>query len=259
MKKHKYLLTKLLGIVSLICLLDCQSLSNRLVSDKKMNLQGSAVFAQMKKKTPIERNQKVNTYVKCIARAILSVTRDNTGVKSWEVVVLKDKSPNAFALPGRKIGVHTGILPIANSQGQLEASMGHEVGHVIARHSKQRYAQSMVGNLGQQAAKATGGAVAGAAVGVGLKYGVLMPFSRSHETEADLIGLHLMARAGFDPHKSVELWINMRKAAGGKAPPEFLSTHPSGKTRIKNLRKMIPKVMPLFIKAQEQGRRPKCG
>ncbi len=239
-------------------LLSCTSISGLLVSDKEMNKQGSLAFRQIKAKTPIEKGRRVNTYVRCIAKAILEVTKDDTGVKVWEVVVFKNKTPNAFALPGGKIGVHTGILTVANSPGQLAAIMGHEVGHVIARHSKQRYAQNKASSVGAGAVGAVYGAGAGKLAGAGLTYGFLLPFSRSHETEADVIGLELMSKAGFDPRESVKLWQNMSALSKGKAPSQFLSTHPSGKTRIKDLQAKLPKVWPIYMKVRASGKKPQC-
>ena len=244
----------LTGAISLSLCLRCQSL----VSDSKMNAEGSQAFAHMKRKTPIEKSPRINRYVRCIAKAILSVTKDDTGVKGWEVVVFKDKSPNAFALPGGKIGVHTGILPIANSPGQLAAIMGHEVGHVIKRHGKKRYSQGIASQVGVGLVGVFVGRGAAHAASAGVKYGVLLPFSRSHESEADIIGLELMSKAGFNPNASVKLWENMHAASGGKSPPQFLSTHPSGKTRIKELKKHIPFAMLFYEQAQKRGRKPKC-
>ncbi len=232
----------------------CQSF----VSDKKMNIEGTKAFAAIKRKTPIEKNRRINSYVVCIAKAILSVTKDDTGVKKWEVVVFKSKQPNAFALPGGKIGVYTGILPIANTSGQLAAIIGHEVGHVIARHSKKRYSQQIGSNAVKNIASIFGPPGVGTLVGAGLNYGLLLPFSRSHESEADIIGLRLMSLAGFDPRESVTLWKNMQAASGGKAPPEFASTHPSGKTRIKDLQEKIPFALADYKKAIKQGRKSKC-
>ena len=242
------------SVVLLFFCLHCQSL----VSDSKMNAQGSQAFAQIKRKTLIEKSPRINRYVRCIAKAILSVTKDDTGVKGWEVVVFRDKAPNAFALPGGKIGVHTGILPIANSPGQLAAIMGHEVGHVIKRHGKKRYSQGVASQVGVGLVGIFAGGVAGRAAGAGVKYGVLLPFSRSHESEADIVGLELMSKAGFNPHESVKLWQNMHAASGGKAPPQFLSTHPSGKTRIRELQKHVPYAMLFYEQAQKVGRKPKC-
>jgi predicted Zn-dependent protease len=142
--------------------------------------------------------------------------------------------------------------------------MGHEVGHVIAEHSNERASQSSAIQIGMQAADATlkstqnqyHGAIM-TALGVGTQYGVILPFSRTHESEADEIGLDLMAKAGFDPKESVTLWQNM-SAVGSGASPEFLSTHPSPKTRIEDLRKEMPEAMKLHYSALQTGKKPGC-
>lgn len=234
------------------------------VSDGEMNTMGTQAFDELKKNTPIETDAKINAYVKCIALPITRVAVDDTGVKNWEIVVFKDKTANAFALPGGKIGVHTGILPMAKSPSQLAAVLGHEVGHVIARHGNERVSEGMASQLilagaslvlGQDNPKTP---YLMAALGAGAQYGVLLPHSRGHESEADLIGLQLMAKAGFDPRESVQLWRNMA-AAGGSAPPEFLSTHPSNETRIKNLQAHIPAHVGAYEAAVRAGTAPNCG
>lgn len=115
-----------------------------LLKDAEMNQLGEEAFQDLKSKVPIETSDSINRYVKCIVLAELAFTDDDTGVSSWEVVVFRDSSPNAFALPGGKIGVHTGILPIAKTPGQLAAVLGHEIGHVIARHGNERVSQNQV-------------------------------------------------------------------------------------------------------------------
>lgn len=158
------------------------------------------------------------------------------------MTVFQEDSANAFALPGGKIGVHTGLLKVADNQSQLAAVIGHEIGHVQAQHSNERmslqYAtqsgMQLLGALAGQDSAAKQGIMA--ALGVGAEYGLALPFSRKHEAEADIIGLQLMAQAGFDPRESVGLWQNMAAANGGNEPPEFMSTHPSNSTRIEGLR-----------------------
>src|SRR3989344_2912121 len=115
-----------------------------LVPDSQMNAMGSQSFQQMKQQTPIESDPATNRYVQCVAMAIAHEAREQTNVSDWEVVVFRDKTANAFALPGGKIGVHTGILPVAKTPGQLAAVLGHEVGHVIARHGNERVSQGLV-------------------------------------------------------------------------------------------------------------------
>ncbi|MGI0026016.1 MAG: M48 family metallopeptidase, partial [Nitrososphaera sp.] len=162
----------------------------------------------------------------------------------WEVNVIKDdKTMNAFALPGGKIAVYTGIFPIARNEAGLAAIMGHEVVHALARHGGERMSQGLLTQLGLEAANialASQGASqivmqsAMAALGVGANVGVLLPFSRAHESEADYIGLLLAAQAGYDPREAVRVWERMEQVSKGQ-PAEFLSTHPSHGTRISQL------------------------
>lgn len=220
-------------------------------------------FDQMKSETPVERDPKTNAYVQCIVKPITQVVGSQVSFKEWEVVVFKDESANAFALPGGKIGVHTGILKVAKTPSQLAAVLGHEVGHVIAKHGNERVSETLAAQGGLSALgafmgnKSNSGTIMGL-LGMGAQFGVLLPHSRSHESEADLIGLDLMSRAGFDPRESAELWRNMMAASGGKAPPEFMSTHPASENRIKNLEAHFGQSMPKYEQAVKEGRAPKC-
>lgn len=232
--------------------------------DGQMNSMGAQAFDEMKTKTPIEKNPALNDYVKCITAPLTAAAKDQLPVENWEVVVFKDDTANAFALPGGKIGVHTGLLKVAKSDGQLAAVIGHEVGHVIARHGNERVSQSLGTQLGLAGVSAALGAdnpnrgVLMGALGLGAQFGVLLPYGRTQESEADLIGLDLMSRAGFPPAESVELWKNMKEASGGKAPPQFMSTHPSSDTRIKDLEAHLPEAMPKYDAARKAGQLPNC-
>lgn len=224
----------------------------------QMDAMGVQSFTDLKSKTPIEKDAAINNYVKCVANGITSALPEK---RDWEVVVFKDDSANAFALPGGKIGVHTGLLKVATNQDQLAAVIGHEVGHVLANHGNERVSEQL---LTQGGLTVLGGIMSQkggqkydllvTALGVGTQYGILLPHSRTQESEADVIGLDLMAKAGFNPAQSVNLWQNMEKAGGGQ-PPEFLSTHPSHGTRIANLQKNIPEAEGFYKAA---GRHPAC-
>ena len=229
-----------------------------------MSLMGAQSFAELKKKTPIESDPKINRYVQCIVKPITDAARGKVDVSEWEVVVFKDPTANAFALPGGKIGVHTGILPVAKTPSQLAAVLGHEVGHVIAQHGNERVSQGEaaailmgVTQLALHQMKERDKKLVLAGLGVGLQFGALLPFSRSQESEADLIGLDLMAKAGFDPEQSVELWKNMM-AVGGKAPPEWMSTHPASENRISNLQAHIRDHEADYQSALARGSAPQC-
>ena len=162
----------------------------------------------------------------------------------WEYNLVKDETVNAWCMPGGKIVFYTGILPICQDETGIAVVMGHEVAHALADHGAQRMSAGMLQQLG-----AVAGNVAikdpqkrnifNQAYGIGSSVGVMLPFSRSHETEADRIGLQIMAIAGYDPAEAAELWKRM-KARAQQAPPEFLSTHPSTDTRIKNLTAWAP-------------------
>lgn len=232
----------------------------KLVSDSQINEMGVASFQELKKKEPASDDASQTRYVQCVAGAITRVVPTMAWAKSvptsWEVVTFQSKEVNAFALPGGKIGVYTGLLKVANNQDQLGAVLGHEVSHVLAGHSAERVSDQMVASLGVSAVQIATG-VSGQALGVAAQTFFLLPFSRSHETEADLLGMDLMAKAGFDPHQAITLWQNMAKAGGGQQP-ELMSTHPSGSTRIANLTKRLSISMPLYEQARAAGRRPSC-
>ncbi|MES0873134.1 M48 family metallopeptidase [Sinimarinibacterium thermocellulolyticum] len=223
----------------------------RLVSDAEMAQMGAAAFQELKQKTPPTKNVKVNDYVQCVARAI---TREVGG--DWEIQVFESKEVNAFALPGGKIGVYTGLLKVAENQHQLAAVIGHEVAHVLAGHSAARVSNQMAAQLGVAVlAGATG--LSPEMIGMGANLLLVLPNSRADETESDILGQQLMARAGFDPAQASQLWINMAKGAGG-APPQMLSTHPSPDTRIRDLNDNLPRVRPLYEQARAAGKRPNC-
>lgn len=229
-----------------------------LMSNSEMEQMGAQSFATLKKDMPIEHDAKINAYVRCVATAITNVVGGD-----WEVVVFKEDSANAFALPGRKIGVHTGLLAVAQNQDQLAAVLGHEVAHVLANHGNERVSQKTAVNQGLSISQAVLnpqselGQTGMGLLGIGAEYGIIMPFSRSHESEADIYGLDLMAKAGFNPQESVTLWVNMGKA-GGETPPEFMSTHPAHETRITDLQKQMPIALKLRKEAQAKGKNPQC-
>ncbi len=238
--------TNLFAIVLLMTLTACAvSPTGRkqlaFMPESQMVSMGLQSFEQIKQDTPHVKDVAINKYVQCVADAITRLPEVQQSSRDWEVVVFDEETVNAFALPGGRIGVYKGLLLVATTPDQLAAVMGHEVGHVLADHGNERVSQNMA--VGQSLAllgnwmSANNTAYreqAMSLLGLGSKFGVLMPFGRLHESEADEIGQTLMAKAGFDPRQSVTLWQNMGKG-GGKAPPEFLSTHPSHDTRIGKL------------------------
>jgi len=165
----------------------------------------------------------------------------------WEYNLIKSDQLNAWAMPGGKIAFYTGILPVAKTETGVAAIMGHEVVHAIANHGQQRMSAGQVQQIaGVAGAVAVSGKsqatqqIFAQAFGLGSQLGIMLPFSRSHETEADKIGLTLMAIAGYDPSEAANLWRRMKAKSGGQAPPEFMSTHPSNDTRIANLTRWAP-------------------
>ena len=229
------------------------------MSDQEMESMGFQTFADLKKQKPISKNHNHTQFVQCIADAI---TREVGG--NWEVVVFSDQSLNAFALPGRKIGVHTGLINLVDNQDQLAAVIGHEIAHVLNRHSNERMSQKVGAELGISlvqavaAPQSAAGQTAVSLLGVGTQYGIIMPFSRLHESEADIEGLKLMAKAGFNPAESITLWQKMSQASQGNQPAEFLSTHPSHDTRISELQESMPEALKLLRQAKKMHKIPNC-
>jgi predicted Zn-dependent protease len=227
--------------------------------DTQVDQMGLQAFDTLKRDKKISYNAQYNQATTCIANAITQVVGGN-----WEVVVFEDSSPNAFALPGNKIGVYTGMLQLVDNQEQLAAVIGHEIGHVQAKHSNERASQEMAMSQGLNILQAMTmptsalGQLGFGLLGVGAEYGVLKPYGRTQESEADIIGVDLMAKAGFDPQQSISLWQKMEQATQGKSPVEFMSTHPSHATRIQNLQQHMPQAMGLFQQAQSMGKQPHC-
>jgi predicted Zn-dependent protease len=168
---------------------------------------------------------------------------------AWEFNLVEDKAANAWCMPGGKVVVYTGILPITQTETGLAVVMGHEIAHAVAEHGNERMSQGLLTQLGGMAlSEALSSkpeqtrALWMTAFGVGTQVGALLPFSRLQESEADRLGLIFMAMAGYDPNEAVAFWQRMAANSSG-SPPEFLSTHPSDKTRIANLQKVIPEAM----------------
>ncbi|MGX5914512.1 M48 family metallopeptidase [Aliidiomarina sp. Khilg15.8] len=236
-----------------------------LMSSSQLNTMGAQSFQQMKEEQKVSDDPAANAYVQCLADAIIEVLPQEYALDSWEVVVFDSEQVNAFALPGGYIGIYTGMIRLAENQHQLAAVMGHEVGHVMAEHSNERVSNNLLvsaGLLGADFALSDRSpqqrALIMAGLGIGAQIGYTLPYSRVHESEADEIGLDLMAKAGFDPHEAPKLWENMQAMAGGGGPPELLSTHPSPGSRIKDLNAQIPSVMSDYEARLEQGAGPQC-
>ena len=193
--------------------------------------------------------------IKRVASRLASATGKAGAAFDWQVLLIRSSQINAFCLPGGKVVVYTGILPITENEPALATVLGHEMAHATSRHGSQRVLEQ---NLAQTALTGVAmslsdmdydkqRAVMGA-LGAGTQFGVLMPFSRKHESEADAIGLLYMARAGYDPRESIRFWQRMENA-GGAQPPEFLSSHPSHGTRIQQLEAEMPKALEEYNKS----------
>ena len=230
-----------------------------LFSSAEMQQLGEASFKQMKAQQPISKNKALTQYVNCIAMRITAQIPNDKG--QWELVLFESPQVNAFALPGGYIGVYTGLLKVAKTPDQLAAVIGHEVAHVLANHGNEQVSRAQIKGVGLKIANIALdlGDVSNrdlymAALGLGADVGYTLPFGREQESEADVLGLKLMAQAGFNPKASISLWQNMSKASGD-APFELLSTHPSNKNRITELQQHQAEVMPYYLASKKQNMR----
>lgn len=241
---------------ALLCIHGCSTVPEtvrsqlNLYSSEQETQLGLTEFGKMKKEVPISKDPSANAMVQRVGKRIAAVA-ELPGAQ-WEFVVFESKEANAFCLPGGKVGIYTGILPICKDDAGLAAVMGHEVAHAVARHGGERMSQAQALNsVGQ-----VGGALLGStkysswtplatqAYGVGAQLGVALPHSRAQESEADEIGILYMARAGYDPKAAVAFWERFaayNQANGGGSTAWFLSTHPTDQARIDELKQLLPK------------------
>ena len=230
------------------------------VSQQQLNQLGEQAFAEAKQKTPQSRDARQNAYVGCVVNAVVRQLPAPWDQQRWDYALFENAEANAWALPGGKVGVYTGIFKVATNQDQLAAVVAHEIGHVIARHHDERITRQ----LGAAGAVQLLGSLAGdysqiATQGGSLfaQAGFLLPNSRVQETEADVVGQDLMAKAGFDPRGAVGLWRNMA-AAGGARSPQWLSTHPDPGSRLRELESRAEGLLPAMQAARRGGRAPRC-
>jgi len=213
------------------------------------------VLAQAQKQNALDRDPATVERVKRIASRLIPATgalRPDAPGWKWEMHVLSSKEVNAWCMPGGKIAVYTGLIDqLKPTDAELAAVMGHEIGHALREHGREQASQQMIEQLGV--------GLLGAVTGVNTQLAqtiadvtISLPHSRTQETEADRIGVELMARAGYDPHEAVNLWQKMSKLGGGQ-PPQFLSTHPSNESRIADVKQDADKVMPLYQAAAKRG------
>ena len=216
---------------------------------------GAAAFADMRTKEKLSTDLEANLRVRRVGQRIAEAVGGALPGAKWEFVVFDEpKTINAFALPGGKVGVYSGLLELAASDAELAIVMGHEIGHVTARHGAERISQGIVAGL-------IGAGVEGAThdstnrdmwrIGYGVVVaGTTLAFSRSHESEADFIGLRYAAKAGYNPMAAITFWQKMAKAKDGAQAPKWLSTHPSHADRIADLQRWMPEVLPFYEKAR---------
>jgi len=228
-----------------------------LISASEENRLGVQAFQQVLAKEKVTRDPVLQGVVDRIGWRV--ATAANRPDFQWQFVVIdNEKTANAFALPGGKVAVYTGIFPVAKTEGGLAAVMAHEVAHVLARHGGERLSQGLLAQMGAVAvqvgmAGSDPGVVQGvmAAYGLGANVGVLLPYSRLQESEADRIGLIVMAQAGYDPREAVHLWERMAQQDRNR-PPEFFSTHPSTGSRIQDLQRSMPNALTYYRPGSEQ-------
>ena len=256
----KILLLKIILVLGIIA----QSCSSLDPSDADINAMALKAYKEVKTQAKISNNAKWTAMLNRVAPRIAKASGQDL---DWEWVLIESPEVNAWCMPGGKMAVYTGIMPVLQTEAALAAVLGHEVAHATKKHGKKSYARAIKGNLaglvigvttaigGQLLCKSescrllTG--LGGAAAGFGIAF-FDRKFSRGNETEADKAGQIYMARAGYDPAESIKLWERMGKASGGKAPPEFLSTHPSDVTRRKNLTEWLPEAEKIYSQSSQK-------
>jgi predicted Zn-dependent protease len=225
----------------------------QLISPEQENQMGVQAFQQILGKAKVSNDGAASDMVTRVGKRIAAVSGHPE--YQWEYRLIQDdKQVNAFALPGGKVAVYTGILPVTKDENGLAAVLGHEIGHVVARHGGERISQEMgVNVVVETLAGLSSGDPAvvqgvSALLGAGASVGVLLPWGRAQESEADHLGLILMAKAGYDPHAARDLWIRMAEMSSKSSgkPPEFLSTHPSEATRITQIEAWMPEAMQYY-------------
>lgn len=226
-----------------------------LVPEEVLQMLSSSSWLQITNQMPVSRDTQLNHLVERVGTRIVDISGQTN--YNWEFRVLENRTPNAFVLPGGKVAFHTGILPLMNNEAQVAAVMGHEIGHVAGRHAQERLSHQLAlqGSLMLASYLATGEMdtnlqrIIFAALGAGVTYGILLPYSRQHEYEADNLGLQYMANSGYDPRDAGNFWRNMMSfSSQGLKPLEFLSTHPSDENRLSAINEQLPQLLPIYEK-----------
>lgn len=211
-----------------------------LVSDSQLSQMAASAWSDVKRQTPVSRDPALNSRLTGVGNRIAKAA--NRQNESWEYAVFDDDQKNAFVMPGGKVGFYRGMMDFTDNDDQLAAIMGHETGHITGRHAAARFSTQMATGAGLAAANV---ALArsdtryrkqiAAVLGAGVTFGVILPFSRKHELQADKLGVDYMYRAGYDVRQSVKLWEKMAADSASNRQPEFLSTHPAPETRVREL------------------------
>lgn len=233
----------------------------KLISSSEINTLSFQQYSELKSTSKLSTNATQTNSVKTVGERIKNATTkylqgnghaDLIKGYQWEFILIESNEVNAFCMPGGKVAFYTGILPYCQGDDGIGVVMGHEIAHAIAEHGNERMSQQMLAQLGStslsvamQNEPAETQSIFAAAYGLGAQYGVMLPFSRKHESEADELGLYFMAMAGYDPRKAPAFWERMSQS-GGQKPPEMMSTHPSDQTRIANLNKHMAKAMEYY-------------
>lgn len=235
------------------------------VSEAQLAQLGAQAFADAKAKIPQSRDSRQTAYVRCVVTSIIRQLPSNWQQVGWDVALFENREANAFALPGGKVGIYTGIFKVARNQDQLAGVIAHEIGHVVSRHHNERITRQMGASGVLQILSGLAGARYGQGVGNAVgqggsilaQTGLLLPGSRVQESEADVVGQQLMAKAGYDPEGAVTLWQNMA-AEGGSRAPQWLSTHPDPASRLRELQQRAVGLRPTMLAAREAGGNPRC-
>jgi len=208
-----------------------------LIDESQLSQASLQAWAQMRQQTPTWRNAAAQRRLETVGRRV--VTAAGRGNQSWEFVLFDSDQKNAFVLPGGQVGFYRGLYEISERDDWMATVLGHEVGHVTGRHAAERYSREAATQTALQVAGSQiNSQLAMAALGLGAQVGLSLPFSREQESEADILGLQYMQRAGYDPKQAIPFWQRMQEG-GGSRPPEFISTHPDPDNRIARLRAYI--------------------
>ncbi len=248
----------MLSLIAPLFLASCATIpvsgrrSFNIVPEEQERTLGVTAYKEVIDKAKVSKDAAATAMVRRVGERIAQVS-DRPDYQ-WEYTLIDDpKTQNAFCLPGGKVAVYTGILPITKTETGLAVVLGHEVAHAIAKHGAERMSQALLLDLGGQTLEmamqkkpAETRQLVLQAFGLGATLGAVLPFGRSQESEADRIGLIYMSKAGYDPHEALAFWERMEAASSGQQPPPFLATHPSHETRIQNLKKWMPEAEQIY-------------